>query len=30
MFLHLKSLGDFAVLQTVGDDANDIFFATLQ
>ena len=27
MFLHFKPLGDFAVLQAVGDEANHVFFA---
>jgi len=30
MFLHLKPLSDFAVLQAVGDEADHIFFATRQ
>ena len=30
MFLHLKPLGDFAVLHAVGDKADHIFFATRQ
>jgi hypothetical protein len=30
MFLHLKPRSDFAVLQTVGDEADHIFFATRQ
>jgi hypothetical protein len=28
MFLHLKPLSDFAVLEAVGDEANHIIFAT--
>ena len=30
MFLHLKPLSDFAVLQAVGDEADHIFLATGQ
>ena len=30
MFRHLKPLSDFAVLQTVGDEADHIFLATGQ
>jgi hypothetical protein len=30
MFLNLESLCDFAVFQSVGDEANDIFFAASQ
>ena len=30
MFLHRKPVSDFAVLQTVGDEANHIFFAACQ
>jgi hypothetical protein len=30
MFLHLKPLSDFAVLQAVGDEADYIFLATGQ
>jgi hypothetical protein len=30
MFLHLKPLSDFAVLQAVGDEADYIFLATRQ